>query len=118
LPQRAIRLLVIERAGEILLEKRPSVGVWAGLWSLPEVDVDADVARHCRARYSADVLAGDELTAIEHGFTHYRLTIRPQRVKVLAWPRRAEAPGQAWLARDDALVAALPAPIRMLLRTL
>ena len=32
------------------------------------------------------------------------------------WPARAEAPGQAWLLPDDAIAAALPAPIRRLLR--
>ena len=40
LPQRAVRVLVLERAGTILLEKRPAAGIWAGLWSLPEIDLD------------------------------------------------------------------------------
>ncbi len=118
LPRRAIRVLVIERAGAFLLEKRPAAGIWAGLWSLPEVDADADVARHCRARFGAGVDPGEELAAIEHAFTHFRLTIHPQRVRARAWPSRAEAPGFAWLTRDDALAAALPAPIRKLLATL
>jgi len=118
LPQRAVRVLVLERAGEILLEKRPAAGIWAGLWSLPEIDVDADVAVHCKARFAANVVVGEELPAIEHAFTHYRLTIRPQRVMARTWPSRAQSPGFAWLTRDDALAAALPAPIRKLLRTL
>lgn len=118
LPQRALRVLVIERAGAILFEKRPAIGIWGGLWSLPEVDVDADVAVHCRARFGARVDAGAELAPIEHGFTHFRLTLRPQRVAVQAWPKRAESPGCLWLTREDAMAAALPAPIRRLLRSL
>ena len=118
LPQRAVRVLVIERAGEILLEKRPAIGIWGGLWSLPELDIEADVAAHCRARFRARVVAGAELAPIEHGFTHFRLTLRPQRVAIRAWPIRAESPGYLWLPRDDALAAALPAPIRALVRTL
>ena len=118
LPHRAVRVLIIEHAGEILLEKRPAVGIWAGLWSLPEVDVATDVARHCKARFSANVLVGDELDPIEHGFTHFRLTIQPQRVAVRTWPSGVEAPGLLWLTRDDALAAALPAPIRKLLASL
>ena len=118
LPQRAVRVLVVERAGTLLLEKRPAVGIWSGLWSLPETDVDGDVAAHCLARYAARVVAGEALPPIEHGFTHFRLTLHPQRVAVRAWPARAEAPGLAWLTRADALDAALPAPIRKLLRTL
>ena len=35
LPRRAIAGLLIERHGEVLLERRPATGIWAGLWSLP-----------------------------------------------------------------------------------
>ena len=117
-PSRAVRVLVLEHAGTILLEKRPAAGVWAGLWSLPEIDPDADIARHCKARFLASVNVGDALPPIEHGFTHFNLTIHPQRVAVRRWPLRAEAPGLLWLTRDDALAAALPAPIRKLLAAL
>jgi A/G-specific adenine glycosylase len=117
-PQRAVRVLVIERAGTILLEKRPAIGVWGGLWSLPELDVAADVAKHCRARFGARVVAGAELAPVEHGFTHFQLTLRPQRVAVREWPPGAESPGLVWLSREDALAAALPAPIRRLIRSL
>ena len=117
-PSRDVRVLVLERAGTILLEKRPNAGIWAGLWSLPEIDLDADVARHCKARFLASVNVGDALSPIEHGFTHYQLTIHPQRVAVRRWPLRAESPGRQWLTRDDALAAALPAPIRKLLKSL
>jgi A/G-specific adenine glycosylase len=118
LPQRAVRVLVLERAGTILLEKRPPTGIWGGLWSLPEVPVDADVVSHCLTQWGARVAAGAELAPIEHGFSHYRLTLLPQRIAVRSWPPRAEAPGRVWLTREDALAAALPAPIRVLLRSL
>jgi A/G-specific adenine glycosylase len=118
LPHRTIRVLLIERAGTVLLERRPAAGIWAGLWSLPEMAPDADVAAHCRARFGAEVSAGATLPAIEHGFTHYRLTLLPQRIAVKRWPPRAESPGLAWLVPAEAIGAALPAPIRRLLRTL
>jgi A/G-specific adenine glycosylase len=111
-------VLLINRAGEILFEKRPAVGIWGGLWSLPETACDDDAARHCRVRFGATVVAGPEMPAIEHAFTHYRLTLHPRQVSVRRWPMRAEAPGLVWLTRDDALNAALPAPIRKLVRSL
>jgi len=117
-PARAVCVLVLEHAGTILLEKRPAAGIWAGLWSLPEIDLETDVARHCKTRFHASVTVGDALAPIEHGFTHFGLTIHPQRVTVHRWPLRAEAPGLLWLTRDDALAAALPAPIRKLLAAL
>ena len=103
-PSRAVRVLVLEHAGHDPLEKRSATGIWAGLWSLPEVDLDADVARHCKARFLASVNVGDALPPIEHGFTHFQLTLHPQRVAVRRWPLRAEAPGLLWLyARRCAL---------------
>lgn len=118
LPHRTVRVLLIERAGEILFERRPAAGIWGGLWSLPETAPDDDAAEHCRTRFGAAVVAGEALPPIEHGFTHYRLTIVPQRIGVRSWPLRAQAPGFAWLTREDARTAALPAPIKRLLRGL
>ncbi len=118
LPQRSARVLVIERAGEILFEKRPPTGIWAGLVSLPEIDLDADVASAVRARFHAEAIVGEALPPLTHGFTHFTLTLHPQRVAVRRWPLRAESPALVWLTREDARGAALPAPIRKLLSTL
>ena len=118
LPQRAVRVLLIERGGEILFEKRPAVGIWGGLWSLPEIALDADPRVFALTRFGADATLGEQMTPIAHGFTHFALTLHPQRMAIARWPARAEAPGLVWLARDDALGAALPAPIRKLLQSL
>ena len=118
LPRRKVRVLVFERGGEILLEKRPPLGIWGGLWSFPEIALDDDVLAFARTRFDADAVVGGELAPIEHGFTHFALTLHPQRVTVARWPARAAMPGYVWLTRDDALNAALPAPIRKILRAL
>ena len=55
LPQRAVRVLLIERGGEILFEKRPPLGIWGGLWSLPECALDDDARAVVRTRFGADV---------------------------------------------------------------
>ena len=118
LPQRAVRVLLFERGGAILLEKRPPLGVWGGLWSLPEIALDDDPRSFARARFGVDALPGATLAPIDHAFTHFALTLHPLRMTVAAWPLSAEAPDRAWLVRDEALGAALPAPIRKLLRAL
>ena len=118
LPRRAVRVLLFERGGEILLEKRPPIGIWGGLWSLPEIALDDDARTFARAHFDVQATVGADLTPIEHGFTHFALTLYPQRVSVARWPLRTETPQYVWLSRDDALHAALPAPIRKLLRTL
>jgi A/G-specific adenine glycosylase len=118
-PQREVSVLLIGRAGEILLERRPPTGIWAGLWSLPEVECGADIAAYCRERFGADVAAGAALAPIEHAFTHFRLRLTPVPCRVEHWPARMEDAASAacvWLALSEAPGAALPAPIKKLLR--
>jgi len=114
LPHRDVRVLVIERDGELLFEKRPASGVWGGLWSLPECAIDDDARAVVRTRFGADVDVRDPLPSIEHGFTHYALTMHPQRLRASQW-HAAHAPNLSWLTPQDALRAALPSPIRKLM---
>jgi len=118
LPHRSVRVLVIEHDGALLVEKRAAAGIWAGLWSLPELDVGADVDAHCRLRYGAELDASDALPPTEHTFTHFKLTMLPQRLRLHGARLQAEAPGQRWVTRDDALALGLPSPIRTLLGSL
>jgi A/G-specific adenine glycosylase len=117
-PKRELNVLLIERAGELLFERRPATGIWSGLWSLPELPVDADVTEALRGRFGIEAGAIDALAPIVHGFTHFTLTLHPLRIAVRRWRPRAESPDCFWLARDDAMSAALPAPIKRLVRDL
>jgi A/G-specific adenine glycosylase len=118
LPQRDVRVLLLERSGEVLLERRAPIGIWAGLWSLPEVPLDADARVLARTRFGTETSAQQDLAPIVHAFTHFTLTLHPRRMAVERGPARTESPGVLWLSPEDAIGAALPAPIRKLLRAL
>jgi A/G-specific adenine glycosylase len=118
LPQRRTMMLVLQRAGEVLLEKRPAPGIWGGLWCFPEADADANVVEVCARRYGATVTLNEPLPLIAHGFTHFKLDILPQPATVSAWPQRAAEPGCLWIAPDDALRAAVPTPVRGIIEQL
>ena len=117
-PQRAVQLLLCECDGTLLLERRPPTGIWAGLWSLPEIAVDADPVAAAGARLGVDVTPGNALAPLVHGFTHFTLTMHPRRVGIAEQRRLSDAEGERWLAPQAALSLALPAPIRRLLRSL
>jgi A/G-specific adenine glycosylase len=96
LPQKEVTWLLLRHNGAVRLERRPSPGIWGGLWCPPELN--GKRPRGARA-----------LPVIEHGFTHYRLRI---------WPVLCDVPKRAaghWLKVEEAGAAALPAPVRALL---
>ena len=98
LPLREVDWHVYRHDGKVLLERRPSPGIWGGLWCFPETR-----RRKGKAR---------PLAPIEHGFTHFRLRIRP-----LLYEMSAEGSG-LWIDVDDALAAAIPTPVKKLLQDL
>jgi len=113
LPQRETTMLVLMRAGSVLLEKRPPSGIWGGLWSLPQAD-DATAARKLAKALGADWDDGEYLHVIEHGFTHYHLSIKPVLLHASA-RHCTEEPGHLWLPLAEAHGAALPSPVKKLL---
>jgi len=115
LPEREIVMLLLIAANEILLEKRPASGIWGGLWSLPEVAIGEDVQLFARRRLGLDTRLLPTLPIVTHTFTHFRLHITPQPLQMLKVLPEVRQSGLVWLDKEDAIGAALPAPIRKIL---
>jgi A/G-specific adenine glycosylase len=118
LPERETLMLMFLDRGSVLLEKRPPTGVWGGLWSLPEADVDADPEKACRDRFAVPPMHVRRLDPIRHGFTHFRLTIYPVAVQLAGIGPKVEEFSAIWLRPEDAEKVALPAPLKPLLASL
>jgi A/G-specific adenine glycosylase len=116
LPERQIHMLLLLDRGELMLEKRPSRGIWGGMWSLPELPVGDDPGRHCREHFGCTPQAQQALPQLNHSFTHFKLHIQPIQLHLV--PRHTSQPGQIWLTPEDALDAALPTPVRKLVSRL
>jgi A/G-specific adenine glycosylase len=115
-PHRQTRMLVILSHGEVLLEKRPPTGIWGGLWCLPELPVEQDVFEALHKRYALKGRTVRELDRVEHGFTHYSLSIFPVEIAVTGIGVRAMEPGLMWVNIEEVAGAALPAPVKRILR--
>lgn len=113
LPHRHTVMLLLVSGGRMLLARRPPTGIWGGMWSFPEFDTADDAKRYAAAR-GIRKLSAHPLAPVEHGFSHYRLTIRPLRCTGLGAGVSAEEPGLRWATREEALAASLPAPVRVL----
>ncbi|MEO8004260.1 MAG: A/G-specific adenine glycosylase [Betaproteobacteria bacterium] len=118
LPEKSTVMLILQRNREILLEKRPAPGIWGGLWSFPEIAHLDDAADWLRMQFGAEVENEGLLPDLQHGFTHYALTITPALLRVTKLEHRAQAPGYLWVTPADAINAAIPAPVRLILRQL
>ena len=120
LPVRATRMLLLRGAeGEVLLERRPPVGVWGGLWSFPECPPEVDITDWCRERFGLEVMIGTPWPMLRYGFSHFHLDITPVPGTVSGWNGVVmEGERFVWYnARcpDDRGVAA---PVRQLLAVL
>jgi A/G-specific adenine glycosylase len=68
-PVRSTLMLLLHDAdGRILLERRPPVGIWAGLWSLPEAPSLTAAAQRW---IESAAWAGASPEVIAHDFTHF-----------------------------------------------
>lgn len=115
-PRRTTVMLIMQQSdGQIMMEKRPSPGIWGGLWSFPETDDVADAARICIARFGLEAEAVDAMVPIEHGFTHFSLTISPLVCRVIHPARATEQPGRVWVTPHEAERYAIPVPVRKLI---
>jgi A/G-specific adenine glycosylase len=118
IPEKSTTMLIIAHEGEVLLEKRPPTGVWAGMWCFPEVQNGGSAREACRERYGLDTNVPKPWDVLEHGFTHFKLSITPQPIEVKKKMSHAAEPGVMWLSIGDALTAAIPKPVRTLLTKL
>jgi A/G-specific adenine glycosylase len=118
LPERdALVLLLHDAEGSLLLQRRPPSGIWGGLWSLPEF-ADASLARGWFDRHvEGGFDDGASLPPVTHGFTHFRLQLRPLRWHGVA-PRGAVGDNGdlRWTPPAKLGSLGMPAPIRRLLQ--
>jgi A/G-specific adenine glycosylase len=113
-PERETRVLVLTDGHRVLLERRPPVGLWGGLLSLPELG--GEEAGEFARRHGFRLRHTRELPALRHDFSHFRLTLRPCLYRLEGETGRIGEPGWEWLALDEIDSAALPAPVLRILR--
>jgi A/G-specific adenine glycosylase len=98
LPQRTVTWLVQRCGDQVLVERRPSPGIWGGLWCFP----------------AGKRRPGDRpLPAIDHGFTHFRLHVLPF-IRNISEKNFKVQKHKRWMTLAALERAAVPAPVRTL----
>ncbi len=119
-------LFMRDPAGRIWLERRPSKGIWAGLYCVPVCSSKAALLNHAAGNLNVGTGAVTSATAAVnlyatlpaflHVLTHRDLHLHPIMLDVSA----AEAANfdAGWFTRNQWQALGLPAPIRKLIDTL
>ncbi len=115
LPEKTVQLLMLRNpAGDLLLEQRPAQGIWGGLWSFPELALDADPQAYAEDRYGK--LASVEVwNSYRHTFSHYHLDITPVLIQLAKTPTAIGEAVTHWYNPHQPHALGLAAPVKKLL---
>jgi A/G-specific adenine glycosylase len=120
-PTREATLLIAQRGEQeqvsVLLEQRPSSGIWGGLWSPPQFDSADSALEWCVQEFGTTAAAAEPLPPIDHAFTHFDLTLHPLRVRCDG-TTPVERQDRQWYSLSSPARVGLPQPILQLLERL
>jgi len=120
LPQRHAVAIVLENTqGQILLQKRPPLGIWACLWTLPQADTKEQLFAWLQHYSTADYEQAQPLPPIQHVFSHYRLHLKLLYLRKYKLQARVADDDQfRYVDRNQWSSLGIPAPIRKFLDAL
>ena len=77
-PVRSIAMLIYQnKQGQVYLEKRPTKGIWGGLWSFVECEDSPQEIENTIQQFDKNARINKTLDSFKHSFTHYHLIINP-----------------------------------------
>ena len=118
LPEKSVQLLMFRNPnGEIFLQQRPPQGIWGGLWSFPELAIDADPLTHAQDQFGK-VTHTETWNSYRHTFSHYHLDITPVLIQLAKTPRAIASGGSHWYSLHAPEALGLAAPVKKLLEKL
>jgi A/G-specific adenine glycosylase len=104
-------LWAVRADGSVWLERRPTPGIWAGLYCLPVFTSQDALASAVPAPEPRDL---EYLPVVEHALTHKDLSLHPVRIP-MAGGQLTPGDGGEWFSAGRWPGLGLPAPIRKIL---
>jgi len=75
--KQAIMMIVTNESDEVMMLKRPPVGIWGGLWCFPQFDTEADASEWFDSYGGESLDAVTRMPILSHTFSHFKLHIQP-----------------------------------------
>ncbi len=119
LPLKKVNMLLVRDArGRVLLVRRPPVGIWGGLWGLPEC-TETNVRSWCRDELGLAIRPLKPWPMFRHSFSHFHLDITPIPVRTTGASLSVmESDATVWYNVERPDARGLAAPVRKLLQQL
>ena len=118
-PLKKTQMLLVHAAEAVYLERRPPSGIWGGLWSFPELELQENASSWCERRLNASPVDMQQWQTVRHSFTHYNLDIVPIAVRLKTLSRTvADSNDHIWYELDSPQQVGLAAPVAGLIEKL
>lgn len=120
LPIKTVKFIMLQNSlGEVLLQKRPTNGIWGGLWSFPECSITDDISMWCQQHLNIMVSKCYTWQSLRHTFTHFHLDITPVHIPIPAKACQTVALSSIlWYDTAQPQTGGLAAPVARLLAQL
>ena len=116
LPQKNILMpMLVNPQHAVLLYRRPSSGLWGGLWSLPELP-DLAGLEQLTGQHRLKVGNSEQLAELGHSFSHFHLTIQPWLIRVTQDSCAVAESDWLWYNLAHPPRLGLAAPVKKLLK--
>jgi A/G-specific adenine glycosylase len=119
LPLKKVFFLMIQNQDKhILLVKRPPVGIWSNLWSVPELSKLSELTSLSESLSLNSVQIQKKLPVFKHTFTHFQLEITPLISQCDPSIASLAEKKQTWVSQSILKNYGMPKPVDTLLHQL
>lgn len=113
-------LLLHPEKKAVLLEKRPTKGIWGGLWSFPEQKQNKKMTEYTYDNTTLLIQSQKNMPTFKHTFTHFHLFIKPIvcQIKIQNPAKNKKSDHYYWQSINTPLKKGVAAPVKRLLEQL
>ncbi|WP_338365706.1 A/G-specific adenine glycosylase [uncultured Pseudoalteromonas sp.] len=113
-PKKSCHQLIIQHDEKVLMEKRPSSGIWGGLFGFFEFNEYSEMVLFLNQQSLQVEL--EKLSPFTHVFSHFELTINPYVLRINNVPDVVNDKQLVWYPLDQSIEVGLAAPTKKLVK--
>ncbi|MFC3121327.1 A/G-specific adenine glycosylase [Agaribacter flavus] len=109
LPVKSVNMLIPFCKGSVFLQKRPSLGIWGGLWGFMESN-DSELDSQISHLSGGESVTIETLQSFRHTFSHFHLDISPILIEMQEAKLEVRESERAWFPLSEDLQIGLASP--------